>query len=162
GGAARARRALSRSTTSPISSSSRSTARSSSTAMIASSGSSRSLSIPRRRWLRLPRTSSTARMCRSWSAISPRGTHTISPAASSVLIERSADFAARYRAKIGSLDAPGLRAALDEADDLGQELSRLQVYTFLRQSLDATDVEANDLTTTGRDRGADIENDLLF
>ena len=28
--------------------------------------------------------------------------------------------------------------------------------------MDATDVEANDLTTIGRDRGADIENELLF
>lgn len=78
------------------------------------------------------------------------------------LVERSADFAARYRGKIASLDAVGMRAVLDEADDIAQELSRLQVYTFLRLSKDATDVEANDLTTIGRDRGADIENDLLF
>ncbi len=78
------------------------------------------------------------------------------------LVERSADFAARYRGKIASLDAAGLRAALDESDELAQEISRLQVYTFLRLSTDATDVEANDLTTIGRDRGADIENDLLF
>ena len=28
--------------------------------------------------------------------------------------------------------------------------------------MDATDVEANDLTTIGRDRGGDIENDLIF
>ena len=51
---------------------------------------------------------------------------------------------------------------LDEADELAQDLSRLQVYTFLRLSMDATDVEANDLTTIGRDRGGDIENDLIF
>jgi len=80
----------------------------------------------------------------------------------SALVERSAGFAARHRGKIASLDAVGLRAALDESDELAQELSRLQVYTFLRLSMDATDVEANDLTTIGRDRGADIENDLLF
>jgi oligoendopeptidase F len=78
------------------------------------------------------------------------------------LVERSADFAARYRGKIASLDAPGMRAVLDESDELAQELSRLEVYTFLRLSMDATDVEANDLTTIGRDRGADIENALLF
>jgi oligoendopeptidase F len=78
------------------------------------------------------------------------------------LVERSADFASRYRGKIASLDAAGMRAVLDEADDLGQELSRLQVYTFLRLSMDATDVEANDLTTIGRDRGGDIENELIF
>jgi oligoendopeptidase F len=78
------------------------------------------------------------------------------------LVERAADFAARFRGKIASLDAPGLRALLDESDELAQELSRLQVYTFLRLSMDATDVEANDLTTIGRDRSADVENDLLF
>jgi len=78
------------------------------------------------------------------------------------LVERSADFAARYRGKIATLDAAGMRAVLDEADDLGQELSRLQVYTFLRLSMDATDVEANDLTTIGRDRAGDIENELIF
>src|SRR5579872_591605 len=78
------------------------------------------------------------------------------------LVERAADFAARYRGQIASLDAPGLRALFDEADDLGQELSRLQVYTFLRLSSDATDGEANDLTTIGRDRSAEIENALVF
>ena len=80
----------------------------------------------------------------------------------SALVERSADFATRHRRKIASLDAAGLRAVLDESDELAQELSRLQVYTFLRLSMDATDVEASDLTTIGRDRGADIENDLIF
>ena len=78
------------------------------------------------------------------------------------LVERAAEFASRYRGQIASLDATGLRTLLDEADDLGQELSRLQVYTFLRLSMDATDGEANDLTTLGRDRSAEIENDLLF
>jgi oligoendopeptidase F len=78
------------------------------------------------------------------------------------LVARAKDFAARYRGTIASLDAAGMRAMLDEADEIGQELSRLQVYTFLRLSMDATDVEANDLTTIGRDRGADIENETLF
>jgi oligoendopeptidase F len=78
------------------------------------------------------------------------------------LVERAAEFASRYRGRIGALDAPGLRTLFDEADELGQELSRLQVYTFLRLSMDATDVEANDLTTVGRDRSAEIENELVF
>jgi oligoendopeptidase F len=78
------------------------------------------------------------------------------------LVDRARDFAARYRGTIASLDAPAMRVLLDESDELAQDLSRLQVYTFLRLSMDATDVEANDLTTIGRDRGADIENDLLF
>jgi len=78
------------------------------------------------------------------------------------LVERAAEFASRYRGRIGALDASGLRALFEEADELGQEHSRLQVYTFLRLSMDATDVEANDLTTIGRDRSAEIENDLVF
>jgi oligoendopeptidase F len=78
------------------------------------------------------------------------------------LVARAQDFAARYRGTIASLDAAGMRAMLDEADGIGEDLSRLQVYTFLRLSMDATDVEANDLTTIGRDRGADIENETLF
>ncbi len=78
------------------------------------------------------------------------------------LVERAAEFASRYRGRIASLDAAGLRTLFDEADELGQELSRLQVYTFLRLSMDATDTEANDLTTLGRDRSAEIENDFVF
>ena len=77
-----------------------------------------------------------------------------------VLVDRAKDFAAKYRGTIASLDAPAMRALLDESDELAQDLSRLQVYTYLRRSMDATDVEANDLTTIGRDRGGDIENDL--
>ena len=56
----------------------------------------------------------------------------------------------------------GLRALLDEADELEQELSRLQVYSYLRLSMAATDVEANDLATFSRDRVAEIENTLVF
>jgi oligoendopeptidase F len=80
----------------------------------------------------------------------------------SELVARSAEFAALHRGTIASLGAGAVRAVLDEADEIGQALSRLEVYTFLRRSMDATDVEANDLTTIGRDRGSDIENDLLF
>ena len=68
----------------------------------------------------------------------------------------------RYRGTIASLDAPALRALLDELDELEQELSRLQVYSYLRLSMAATDVEANDLATFARDRGAEIENALVF
>ena len=55
-----------------------------------------------------------------------------------------------------------MRALLDEADELEQELSRLQVYSYLRLSMAATDVEANDLATFSRDRVAEIENALVF
>jgi oligoendopeptidase F len=78
------------------------------------------------------------------------------------LVERAQEFATRYRGEIASLDAPGLRAMLDGADELEQELSRLQVYSYLRLSMAAAEVEANDLATFSRDRGAEIENALVF
>jgi oligoendopeptidase F len=78
------------------------------------------------------------------------------------LVERAQELASRYRGRIASLDAGELRALLDEADDLEQVLSRLQVYSYLRLSMAAADVEANDLTTFSRDRGAEIENALVF
>jgi oligoendopeptidase F len=55
-----------------------------------------------------------------------------------------------------------MRTLLDEADELEQDLSRLQVYSYLRLSMAATDVEANDLATFARDRVAEIENTLVF
>ncbi len=75
---------------------------------------------------------------------------------------RAQDLASRYRGTIAELDAAGLRALLDEADELEQELSRLHVYSYLRLSMAATDVEANDLATFSRDRVAEIENTLVF
>jgi oligoendopeptidase F len=78
------------------------------------------------------------------------------------LVEHAQDVAARYRGHIAELDPHAMRALLDEVDDLEQDLSRLQVYSYLRLSMAATDVEANDLATFSRDRGAEIENALVF
>ena len=78
------------------------------------------------------------------------------------LVERAQSLAERYRGGIASLDAPALRALLDETDVLEQDLSRLQVYSYLRLSMAATEVEANDLATFSRDRAAEIENALVF
>ncbi|HEY2372249.1 MAG TPA: M3 family oligoendopeptidase [Gaiellaceae bacterium] len=80
----------------------------------------------------------------------------------SALVDRAQDVATRYRGRIAELDAPAMRALLDEVDGLEQDLSRLQVYSYLRLSMAATDVEANDLATFSRDRGAEIENALVF
>jgi oligoendopeptidase F len=80
----------------------------------------------------------------------------------SVLVTRAQELAGRYRGRIAELDAAAFRALLDETDELEQELSRLQVYSYLRLSMAATDVEANDLNTFSRDRGAEIENALVF
>ena len=78
------------------------------------------------------------------------------------LVPRVADFAARYRGRIAQLDAAELRAVLEEADELEQELSRLGVYSNLRLALDTTDLEANDLATVSRERIAAVENELVF
>ncbi|HZC30575.1 MAG TPA: M3 family oligoendopeptidase [Gaiellaceae bacterium] len=78
------------------------------------------------------------------------------------LLARAADFASRYRGRLAELDASGIGAMLDEADELDQEMSRLGVYQHLRLALDTTDPEANDLATISRERAADIENDLVF
>ena len=80
----------------------------------------------------------------------------------SALVERAQELASRYRGNIASLDAAAFRVLLDETDDLEQELSRLQVYSYLRLSMAATEVEANDLMTFSRDRAAEIENALVF
>jgi len=76
--------------------------------------------------------------------------------------EQAKDIAARFRGRIAELDAAALRALLDEVDELEQELSRLNNYSYLRLSMAATDVEANDLSTFTRDRVAEIENALVF
>ena len=80
----------------------------------------------------------------------------------SALVDRAQELAGRYRGTIASLDPIAFRALLDETDDLEQDLSRLQVYSYLRLSMAATEVEANDLATFSRDRGAEIENALVF
>jgi oligoendopeptidase F len=78
------------------------------------------------------------------------------------LVAHAQDLASRYRGRVAQLSAHEMRALLDEADELEQELSRLHVYSYLRLSMAATDVEANDLATFSRERVADIENMLVF
>jgi len=78
------------------------------------------------------------------------------------LVAHAVDLASRYRGRIASLGPAELRALLDESDELEQEFSRLATYTHLRLGMDAADAEANDLATVSRDRGAEIENALVF
>jgi oligoendopeptidase F len=78
------------------------------------------------------------------------------------LVAHARAIAEQHRGHIADLDAPALRELLDEVDELEQELSRLNVYSYLRLSMAATDVEANDLATFTRDRVADVENTLVF
>ena len=77
-------------------------------------------------------------------------------------MRRAADLASRYRGRIAELGPAELPALLDESDELEQEFSRLASYSHLRLSMDAADAEANDLATVTRDRGAEIENALVF
>jgi oligoendopeptidase F len=72
------------------------------------------------------------------------------------------EIAERHRGRIAELDAAQFRALLDELDELEQDLSRLGVYSYLRLSMAATEVEANDLATFSREKSADIENALVF
>jgi oligoendopeptidase F len=78
------------------------------------------------------------------------------------LVTRAQAISQSNRGRIAELDAAALRALLDEVDALEQELSRLNVYSYLRLSMAATDVEANDLATFTRDRVAEVENTLVF
>jgi oligoendopeptidase F len=79
-----------------------------------------------------------------------------------LLAARAQELANRYRGRLGELDAPALRMFLDEADELEQDVYREHLYAHLRLSIAATDEEANDLVTMARDRGAEIENLLVF
>jgi oligoendopeptidase F len=78
------------------------------------------------------------------------------------LVERATAFAERYRGRIAGLDAVALRQLFDECDVLEQDAARLYVYGSSRVNMDAADVEANDLATFARERGADMENQLVF
>ncbi len=78
------------------------------------------------------------------------------------LVAQAKAIAETNRGHIAELDAAQLRTLLDEVDALEQELSRLNVYSYLRLSMAATDVEANDLATFTRDRVAEVENTLVF
>jgi oligoendopeptidase F len=78
------------------------------------------------------------------------------------LVGQAKAIAETNRGRVAELDAAQFRALLDEVDALEQELSRLNVYSYLRLSMAATDVEANDLATFTRDRVAEVENTLVF
>ncbi len=77
-------------------------------------------------------------------------------------VERAQDIASRYRGRVAELDAGELRSLFDELDELEQGISRLEVYSYLRLSMAATDVDANDLATYTRERASDLENLLVF
>jgi oligoendopeptidase F len=78
------------------------------------------------------------------------------------LIRRGGVFADRYRGRVADLSAADLRNLLDELDEIEQELSRVQVYSWARVNIDVTDTEAGDLMTVAHDRGTEIGNLLVF
>src|ERR1041385_4284556 len=78
------------------------------------------------------------------------------------LVKSCGGLAERYRGRIAGLSAGELRQLLDELDEIEQETSRVQVYSWARVNIEVTDTEANDLMTVARDRGSEIENLLVF
>jgi oligoendopeptidase F len=78
------------------------------------------------------------------------------------LVERVTDLGRRYRGRIAELDAPELRALLDELDEIEQDKNRLWVYVTGRLHLNTADPDSNDLATFSRDRSSDVESQLVF
>ncbi|MGB0613495.1 MAG: hypothetical protein ACPGN4_05025, partial [Miltoncostaeaceae bacterium] len=54
-------------------------------------------------------------------------------------------FGERYRGTVAAMDGPGLAAALAELARIENELGRLHSYASLRESVDVTDTENQDL-----------------
>ena len=78
------------------------------------------------------------------------------------LLRQARELAERYRGRVASLDAAGLRVLLDQLDAIFEEQARVQFYATAREHTEATSEEANDLATFARDRAAELENLLLF
>jgi oligoendopeptidase F len=78
------------------------------------------------------------------------------------LVQWADEIAARYRGRIGELDAPGLRELLEELDGHEQEHAKVHFYCLSREHTLATDAETNDLVTFARDRRSELESLLVF
>ena len=78
------------------------------------------------------------------------------------LLAAARDLAGRFRGRVASLDAAGLRELLDELDGLEERQARVQFYAVAREHTEATSEEAADLATSARERAAELENLLLF
>ncbi|MGD9697000.1 MAG: M3 family oligoendopeptidase [Thermoleophilia bacterium] len=77
-------------------------------------------------------------------------------------LERARAFEARYRGALPAIDGPGLAEALAELAVIDNELSRVSSYAHLRESVDVTDQENQDLSAA-IDRGlVEAGNALRF
>jgi len=72
------------------------------------------------------------------------------------------DFSARYRGAIADLDAPGLAAAMREAEDIFDRVGRAGSYASLAFAVDTQDPATGALVAQVSERGASIETSLLF
>lgn len=77
-------------------------------------------------------------------------------------VQRCRDFESRYRGTIAGIDAPTLATLLADLAELDRDLSRLGSYAHLRESVDATDPETQDLVGLMDRTFVEVGNALRF
>jgi oligoendopeptidase F len=77
-------------------------------------------------------------------------------------LKRGQDFAERYAGKLGELDSPGLREAMQELAAIHDLVGRAAGYAALRFSTDTAEPANGALLQLAQERGTAIETTLLF
>ncbi len=75
---------------------------------------------------------------------------------------RSEIFAERYEGKVGDLDGPGLREAMEALAELSELVGRALNYTHLSFAADTADPKIGALLQSGSERATQINTRLLF
>ncbi len=75
---------------------------------------------------------------------------------------RSGIFAERYEGKVGDLDGPGLREAMEALAELSELVGRALNYTHLSFAADTADPKIGALLQSGSERATQINTRLLF
>ncbi|MGB2850943.1 MAG: M3 family oligoendopeptidase [Solirubrobacterales bacterium] len=75
---------------------------------------------------------------------------------------RSESFAERYEGKVGDLDGPGLREAMEALAELSELVGRALNYTHLSFAADTADPKIGALLQSGSERATQINTRLLF
>ena len=76
--------------------------------------------------------------------------------------ERSSAFANRYSGRVGSIDADGLREAMDELAAINELVGKAASFASLRFSTDTADPARGALLQKMQERATEIETKLLF
>ncbi|HEX2359378.1 MAG TPA: M3 family oligoendopeptidase [Solirubrobacterales bacterium] len=76
--------------------------------------------------------------------------------------QRAAEFAERYEGKVGELDGPGLRQAMEALAEISELAGRAANYAHLRFSADTEDPANGALVQMVSERGTAIQTKLLF